>query len=145
MEGMVSKRLRELQTTYTVVTGSRVMPEQWTTGVVIKLLEVTHGQWLYCCIQVHDRVQETQATQHKEELSKKLRLNWILVLMAGLRRFNIWRRWIWRIWRILPGENRNTGQPQCASHGRSFNFGVLLNQIRVAIGPQEMCNLLHIF
>ncbi len=72
MEGMVSKRLRELQTTYTVVTGSRVTPEQCTTGVVIKLLEVTHGQWLYPCIQVHDRVQGTQATQLKEELQQEI-------------------------------------------------------------------------
>ncbi len=35
---------------------------------MIKLLEATHGQWLYRCVQVHDKVQGTLATQHKEEL-----------------------------------------------------------------------------
>jgi hypothetical protein len=68
MEGMVCQRLREIQATYTSIEGSGVMPEQWTTGVVIKLLEATHGQWLYRCVQVHDRVQGTIATQQKEEL-----------------------------------------------------------------------------
>ena len=48
------------------------MPEQWTTGVVIKLLEVAHGQWLYCCIQVHDKVQGTRAMQRKEELQQEI-------------------------------------------------------------------------
>ena len=35
---------------------------------IIKLLETTHGQWLYQCIQVHDRFSGIQATQQKEEL-----------------------------------------------------------------------------
>ncbi len=72
MEGMVSKGLREIQTTYSTFDGSNVSPKQWTTGVVIKLLETTHGQWLYWCIQVHDRVQGTQATLRKEELQKEI-------------------------------------------------------------------------
>ncbi len=40
--------------------------------MVIKLLETTHGQWLYRCIQVHDRVQGTQATLRKEVLQKEI-------------------------------------------------------------------------
>jgi hypothetical protein len=72
MESMVCQQLREIQTAYTVIAGSRVMPEQWTTGVVIKLLEATHGQWLYCCVQVHDNVQGTLAMQHKEELQREI-------------------------------------------------------------------------
>jgi hypothetical protein len=50
MEGMVCQRLREIQVMFTSIEGSRVTPEQWTTGVVIKLLEATHSQWLYRCI-----------------------------------------------------------------------------------------------
>jgi hypothetical protein len=72
MEGMVTNSLWEIQTTYSVVDGSNVFPKQWTTGVVIKLLETTHGQWLYWYIQVHDRVQGTQATLQKEELQKEI-------------------------------------------------------------------------
>jgi hypothetical protein len=72
MEGMVSKGLQEIQTTYSTINGSNASPKQWTTGVVIKLLEATHGQWLYRCIQVHDRVQGTLATLRKEELQKEI-------------------------------------------------------------------------
>jgi hypothetical protein len=72
MEGMICQQLREIQATYTSIEGSRVMPEQWTTGVVVKLLEATHGQWLYHCIQVHDRVQGTLATQCKGELQREI-------------------------------------------------------------------------
>ncbi len=72
MEGLVCQRLREIQATYTSIEGSRVTPEQWTTGVVIKLLEATHGQWLYHCAQVHDRVQGTLAIQRKEELQRDI-------------------------------------------------------------------------
>ena len=72
MEGMVCQRLREIQAMYTSIKGSGVTPEQWTTGVVIKLLEATHGQWLYRCVQLHDRVQGTIATQRKEELQREI-------------------------------------------------------------------------
>jgi hypothetical protein len=57
---------------YTSIEGSGVTPEQWTTGVLMKLLEATHGQWLYCCVQVHDRVQGTLATQREEELQREI-------------------------------------------------------------------------
>jgi hypothetical protein len=50
MEGMVTIGLRDIQTSYSMVNRSNVTPEQWTTGVVIKLLETTHSQWLYWCI-----------------------------------------------------------------------------------------------
>ncbi len=72
MEGMVCQQLREIQATYTSIKGSCVTPEQWATGVVIKLLEATHGQWLYRCVQVHDRVHGTLATQRKEELQREI-------------------------------------------------------------------------
>jgi hypothetical protein len=73
MEGMVCQQLREIQATYTSIEGSWVTLERWTTGVVIKLLEATHSQWLYRCIQVHDRVQGTLATQRKEELQQEIK------------------------------------------------------------------------
>ena len=39
---------------------------------MIKPLEATHGQWLYQCIQVHDRVQGKTATQRKEDLQREI-------------------------------------------------------------------------
>jgi hypothetical protein len=41
-------------------------------GVVTMFLEATHGQWLYCSIQIHDRCKDTQATLGKEELQKEI-------------------------------------------------------------------------
>ena len=72
MEGMVTKDLREIQTPYSAIEGSNVSPKQWTIGVIIKLLETTHSQWLYRCVQVHNRAQGTQATLQKEELQKEI-------------------------------------------------------------------------
>jgi hypothetical protein len=72
MEGMICRGLRVLQELYTTVEGSNVTGEQWATGVITKLLETTHGQWLYRCIQVHDRFSGIQVTQRKEELQRAI-------------------------------------------------------------------------
>jgi hypothetical protein len=40
---------------------------------VIKLPEITHGQWLYRCVQVHDRVRGTQVTMRKEDLQREIK------------------------------------------------------------------------
>ena len=72
MEGMVCKGIRKIQTAYSILEGSSVTPKQWTTGVVTKLLEATHGQWLYQRIQIYDMNKGTQATLWKEELQKEI-------------------------------------------------------------------------
>jgi hypothetical protein len=66
MEGMICHGLRGLQEIYTTVKGSNIAGEQWATGVIIKLLETTHRQWLYHCIQVYNMISGIQATQQKE-------------------------------------------------------------------------------
>jgi hypothetical protein len=63
MEGsMLRHGLRELQEMYTTVEGLYITGGQWAMGVTIKLLETTHGQWLYRYIQVHEMVRGTQLT-----------------------------------------------------------------------------------
>jgi hypothetical protein len=47
VEGMICQQLREIQATHTAIEGSGITPEQWATGVVVKLFEATHNQWLY--------------------------------------------------------------------------------------------------
>jgi hypothetical protein len=39
---------------------------------VIKLLETTHGQWIYRCIQTHDTTSGIIATARKEEIQKEI-------------------------------------------------------------------------
>ncbi len=43
MEGMVAKEMQQIQDTYSKVEGSAISLVSWTTGLVIKLLEITHG------------------------------------------------------------------------------------------------------
>ncbi len=40
----------------------------WSSGLITRLLEITHGQWLYQNYIVHDPVSGTIATARKEEL-----------------------------------------------------------------------------
>ena len=42
--------------------------EQWGRELVTRLLKVTHGQWLYRNVQVHNKLMGTLAAQRKEEL-----------------------------------------------------------------------------
>jgi hypothetical protein len=73
MEGMICLRLREIQLTFAHIEGARTTPEKWGQGIVTnELLETTHGQWLYRCVQVHNRVQGTLATLRKEDLQREI-------------------------------------------------------------------------
>ena len=45
---------------------------KWAEGLVFKLLEVTHGQWLYRNVHVHDFKTSDLAPKWKEEFRKAL-------------------------------------------------------------------------
>ena len=53
---------------YLEVVGSNWTVRSWTKGLIVKLLEVTHGQWLYRNLQVHDDQAGALANRRKEEL-----------------------------------------------------------------------------
>ena len=55
-----------------IVTGSRKSVEKWGTGLVTRLLEITHGQWIYRNFVVHDHVSGTLATASKEQLMDEI-------------------------------------------------------------------------
>jgi hypothetical protein len=46
----------------------------WTTGLILKHLETTHGQWLYWNVQFHDAVDGTHAILRKEQLQQEIKL-----------------------------------------------------------------------
>ena len=52
-EGMICKEIGRIQGMPVGLQASRLSAEKWGVGLVTKLLEVTHGQWLYHNIQVH--------------------------------------------------------------------------------------------
>jgi hypothetical protein len=72
MEGMVCKKIRVIQSSYSSGTGLCCNTANWGRDLVIQLLEVTHGQWLYRNVQAHDRISGTLATQRKEELQMEI-------------------------------------------------------------------------
>jgi hypothetical protein len=65
MEGILSWRLVGLQANHYALTGEGIQPLPWASQLVIRLLEVTHGQWIYRNIQVHDEAQGMLHTQEK--------------------------------------------------------------------------------
>ncbi len=72
MVGMVSTKLLCIQDSYLWVRGSARSSERWATGLIAQLLQVTHGQWIYRCVLVHDRTTGTLVNQHKAELLEEI-------------------------------------------------------------------------
>ena len=72
MEGMISKEIVKIQEEYLSQSESRLSICKWSEGLAIKLLEVTHGQWLYRNVHVHDFKTGDLASKRKEELRKAL-------------------------------------------------------------------------
>ncbi len=72
MEGVLSWRLVGLQANHYALTGEGLQPLHWASQLVIRLLEVTHGQWIYRNNQVHDEAQGTLRTQKKEQLQRDI-------------------------------------------------------------------------
>lgn len=54
MEGMISKEVVAIQRKAEDAGKFKMTVRNWSAGLVTKLLEVTHGQWLYRNVHVHD-------------------------------------------------------------------------------------------
>ncbi len=72
MEGMISKSMRGIQRLYHDRHGTHITPDRWAQGLILKLLEATHGQWIYRNIQIHDWVAGTKATLWKDKLQREI-------------------------------------------------------------------------
>jgi hypothetical protein len=55
---------------YVMVEGAAISTISWSKGIIFKLLEVIHKQWLYRCIQFHDNTHGILAATRMEELQK---------------------------------------------------------------------------
>ena len=72
MEGMISKEMVEIQRQFCEIVETKMTAERWAQGLITKLLEITHGQWLYRNVHVHDKVTGTLVTKRKEELKEAI-------------------------------------------------------------------------
>ena len=72
MECMISKEMVDLQREFCELAETKYTAEQWAHSLITKLMEITHGQWLYRNVHVHDKVTGTLATKRKEELKEAI-------------------------------------------------------------------------
>ena len=75
MEGMISKEMLVIQHEYLdlwCATGTPKTPTSWAKGLIVRLIEITHSQWLYRNFHVHDNVTGLHATRRKEEIQKEI-------------------------------------------------------------------------
>ena len=70
--GMVSKDLVEVQRTYLLQQHSSQQASSWISGLITQLLQVTHSQWIYRCVLVHDSTTGTLITSYKEDLQREI-------------------------------------------------------------------------
>ena len=72
LEGMVLVEIATLQQHHLQVSGSRMSIGGWVTGLIIKILEITHGQWMYRNVMVHYSTTGTLRTNRKEEIKLEI-------------------------------------------------------------------------
>jgi hypothetical protein len=73
MEGMVCTRICSVQEAYSMIKGTHTSASCWKTGLILKLLETTHGQWLYQNVQVHNTVADTRVKLQKEQIQQEIK------------------------------------------------------------------------
>ena len=66
------KEIITLQSEFATLQSMRLSLGRWSSGLITKLLEVTHGQWIYRNLLVHDKLSGVLATEKKEELQKEI-------------------------------------------------------------------------
>jgi hypothetical protein len=72
LEGMISKEITGIQQQHYALSGSRLSLERWSSGRIMRLLEITHGQWVCRNFIVHNPVLGTIAMARKEELLREI-------------------------------------------------------------------------
>ena len=70
MEGMISREILPLQEEFVDAGGSTMSLSDWAQGLVVKLLECTHGLWLYRNLHVHDSLAGAATPARKEEIQQ---------------------------------------------------------------------------
>ena len=72
MEGMISSEALVIQAECVDLGGCSLSLDNWSKGLAIKLLEATHGQWLYRNMIVHDTVSGLKSAEGKEEIQGEI-------------------------------------------------------------------------
>ena len=72
IEAMISVKAVAMQREMEEAGKCKLTVGAWSAGLVLKLLEVVHGQWLYRNVHVHDIITGEKAMQRKESIRREL-------------------------------------------------------------------------
>lgn len=72
MEGMVSREFTLLERSDILSSRSKLSQEAWIQGLITRLIEATHGIWIYRNITMHDNISGLIATKGKEQLIEEI-------------------------------------------------------------------------
>jgi hypothetical protein len=70
--GMVSSKLLPIQSARSLTSSLTPNATRWISGLIMQLLQVTHTQWSYQCVLVHDHTTGMLMSSHKGELLKEI-------------------------------------------------------------------------
>lgn len=71
MEEMISVEAVKMQCEVEDAGKCKLTVKMWSAGLVVKLLEVTYGQWLYRNVHMHDIISGKKAMSRKDDIRRK--------------------------------------------------------------------------
>jgi hypothetical protein len=89
MEGMLTKELSSLDASLDAQDDCTIEVSCWFKGLVKRLLEISHGLWIYRDLALHDDNSSILLTQHQERLLKGIE-NQLHQGQEGLREEDQW-------------------------------------------------------
>jgi hypothetical protein len=84
MEGMLTKKLSSLVASLDAQEDCTIEVSRWFKGLVKRLLEITHGLWIYHNLALHDDNFSILSTRHQERILKAIK-NQLQQGQEGLR------------------------------------------------------------
>ena len=71
-EGCISKEFHKRQTVFLQMTNNRLNGKDWTKQLISRLLQITHSQWIYRNITLHDRTNGYLRNKTAEDLAEEI-------------------------------------------------------------------------
>jgi hypothetical protein len=71
-EGYISTHFYKIQSFHPAMSSSYLNGEDWTKQFISRLLQITHSQWIYCNISLHDRRQGYLHTKNADDIMREI-------------------------------------------------------------------------
>ena len=107
--GWVLAKLLPLHSTLSHESSQSSSATRWISGLITQLLLITHRQWIYRCVLVHNRTTGTLILAHKVELLSKIQEKLDIGSDGSMNRIGSCWNVISTIWQLLQGSTKNIG------------------------------------